>query len=1144
MDGCGAGPVDLVRLWSCEEDKHLLKLAISAKDQAGLLFRLCELLLKHTIDIVSADLRLDEGMFRADVLLRNPDNDSTLLSARKLGRDLDHFLTECQGAEPPKPEDLRTMERVSPDLFAVSAFYELPCPDGKPGEQRYMLEVEGINQAGLLAYLSSVFFQCGFNIIHTAINTAETMLNESMVLSFTLSTLSARAPKVLHTHLDITTPNANYRRSQTDNFVEATFSQRSQTFIDEGSWMFPSSPEASGKHKDEALIEHELIHLENGDVYDGQCVQVAGGVKQHGYGTYRYSGQATSYREYVGNWDHGKKEGHGVLFLQSGGVYVGQWHSNQRHGLGIWFDYGDTQQAACGMPSYSYEGEWHQDQKSGFGIEEAADHIYFGIFEGGRPSGRGIRVSFDAHLRIKGCEALDGRSWKPLLDALEDEALKLQRLAAEEAACVGDVGSPCSAPRHGISAPTQRILRETSQTMERMPTSPMGSVVQKGPAVPTLSRKSTEFGSFEVANDENAQNPNGSASTSTPRDSEANSPQMAPEVAQPAAAPWLESPTTHRLPQLPAFAPPRRQASTMWMDSPKQLAGYRNAEGLGWAFNAAGGETALATLTSAAMQRTGPASPWRAVASPFAASPRRAAPRQMPSALGAASPKATSMGLCHSAPATPLGRPGEEDFEFVLVEGDDLCSLGAPDAIAQEQVARRASSPLAQRMASDADADEMCRAASLVGRCGSACVSPRAGSPRARQGAERRAMTPERSLHAGRPILCPMLWSEVELAAFISCLGLGKEVTQSIQAKSLRGVNQLVQMSNVELSRLFGLKSHAQRRLVRRALMRFLELDRWQNAAKQRRLPDLMVDPSLREFLIHVDELTVGPEISQGGFGQVFRGVLRPRVSRGRLLAGREYRVAIKDMKGDRSLRLRELLKESRVMASLHHRNMCTFLGVVGERCRATIVSELMDCSLFDLVHQSADLNWKGDLSLPVIFELARGICAGISYLHSKKLVHADLKSSNILVDFSTCNRLVPKICDFGHVAVRTHPAPHDRCGTPQWAAPEALRNEAVGPAADVFSVGVMLWEMCARALPHHGLTFAQVVGAVGYGSWTPDMDLLPEVPDALRDLLCRCWRFVAEERPSITEVRAELRQMLRAPRREALTALLSFCGA
>merc|ERR1712061_689975 len=112
--------------------------------------------------------------------------------------------------------------------------------------------------------------------------------------------------------------------------------------------------------------------------------------------------------------------------------------------------------------------------------------------------------------------------------------------------------------------------------------------------------------------------------------------------------------------------------------------------------------------------------------------------------------------------------------------------------------------------------------------------------------------------------------------------------------------------------------------------------------------------------------------------------------------------MGVKEMKGDSTFRLRELFKEGRVMSSLHHKNMCMFLGICVEGNRATIISELVDCSLFELIHLPENVLWHGNLSLPVVLQISKGICAGIGYLHSKQLVHADLKSSNILIDHSS----------------------------------------------------------------------------------------------------------------------------------------------
>lgn len=255
--------------------------------------------------------------------------------------------------------------------------------------------------------------------------------------------------------------------------------------------------------------------------------------------------------------------------------------------------------------------------------------------------------------------------------------------------------------------------------------------------------------------------------------------------------------------------------------------------------------------------------------------------------------------------------------------------------------------------------------------------------------------------------------------------------------------------------------------------------------------------------------------------------------------------VAAKEMKGEQHLCMHELLKEACVMASLRHPNVCAFVGVSADKAKNKlyIISELAECSLFDVVHTPHKIRWTGELTAQVAVDLSQGICAGIMYLHSCSLVHADLKSSNILVNFSGA-QVTPLICDFGHAAVRSTPSPHHRCGTPHWAAPEVLRGEALGPAADVYSVGVMLWEMLSLRLPHRGLSFCQVIGAVGYAGWVPEMALLPEgLPGGLRRLLQLCLSFPPKGRPSARETQVQLRRLVRRERHKALAALGGFFG-
>jgi len=228
-------------------------------------------------------------------------------------------------------------------------------------------------------------------------------------------------------------------------------------------------------------------------------------------------------------------------------------------------------------------------------------------------------------------------------------------------------------------------------------------------------------------------------------------------------------------------------------------------------------------------------------------------------------------------------------------------------------------------------------------------------------------------------------------------------------------------------------------------------------------------------------------------------------------------------------------------MASLKHKNISTFVGVCADDRKQFIISDLSSCSLFDLVHLPHTVAWYNRISVRETVTLAEGIAAGVAYLHAGKVVHADLKSSNILVDFAVFREPVPRICDFGHAAVRSVPAPHHRLGTPHWAAPEVLRGEALGPAADVYSTGVVCWEMLTREVPHSGLSFGQVLACVGWAGWTPDLDKLPS--SELGGLVRTCLKFIPTERPTSENLQRGFRRVARQQGRNTINMIASFFG-
>jgi serine/threonine protein kinase len=93
--------------------------------------------------------------------------------------------------------------------------------------------------------------------------------------------------------------------------------------------------------------------------------------------------------------------------------------------------------------------------------------------------------------------------------------------------------------------------------------------------------------------------------------------------------------------------------------------------------------------------------------------------------------------------------------------------------------------------------------------------------------------------------------------------------------------------------------------------------------------------------------------------------------------------------------------------------------------------------------------------------------------IHRLKIVHRDLKSANCLVN----KHYTVKICDFGLSRVMSDSATNDNssAGTPEWMAPELIRNELFTEKCDIFSFGVIMWELCTLNRPWEGIPPVQV---------------------------------------------------------------------
>ncbi|KAH0792495.1 TKL family protein kinase [Histomonas meleagridis] len=147
--------------------------------------------------------------------------------------------------------------------------------------------------------------------------------------------------------------------------------------------------------------------------------------------------------------------------------------------------------------------------------------------------------------------------------------------------------------------------------------------------------------------------------------------------------------------------------------------------------------------------------------------------------------------------------------------------------------------------------------------------------------------------------------------------------------------------------------------------------------------------------------------------------------------------------------------------------------------------------------------------------KIAMCIAHGMSFLHSMKIIHRDLKSLNILLD-SNC---LPKVIDFG--ISRFHNEQNElvtsTIGTPHWMAPEMFNSSHYDVKVDVYAFGIMLWEMLTEETPFEGMSAYQIMTAVCQNQKRPAIP--SDAPEGLSNLIDACWEQSPTKRPTFFDV-------------------------
>ncbi|XP_072334699.1 ephrin type-B receptor 2 isoform X1 [Scyliorhinus torazame] len=295
-------------------------------------------------------------------------------------------------------------------------------------------------------------------------------------------------------------------------------------------------------------------------------------------------------------------------------------------------------------------------------------------------------------------------------------------------------------------------------------------------------------------------------------------------------------------------------------------------------------------------------------------------------------------------------------------------------------------------------------------------------------------------------------------------------------------------------------------------------------------------DPNeaVREFAKEIDISTVKIEqvIGAGEFGEVCSGHLK-------LPGKREIFVAIKTLKsGYTERQRRDFLSEASIMGQFDHPNVIHLEGVVTKSSPVMIITEFMENGSLDSFLRQND----GQFTVIQLVGMLRGIAAGMKYLADMSYVHRDLAARNILVN----SNLVCKVSDFGLSRFleddTSDPTYTSALGGKipiRWTAPEAIQYRKFTSASDVWSYGIVMWEVMSYGeRPYWDMTNQDVINAIEQDyRLPPPMDC----PTALHQLMLDCWQKDRNNRPKFGQIVNTLDKMIRNPNSlKAVTPLTS----
>ena len=271
---------------------------------------------------------------------------------------------------------------------------------------------------------------------------------------------------------------------------------------------------------------------------------------------------------------------------------------------------------------------------------------------------------------------------------------------------------------------------------------------------------------------------------------------------------------------------------------------------------------------------------------------------------------------------------------------------------------------------------------------------------------------------------------------------------------------------------------------------------------------DKFLKPDLR-WIINSSSIKLLKIIDFGGSSDVYLGEYRGTevaVKKLRLLEGK------KDY-------IKEYKREVSSLFLLYHPYLVLLMGVVAEPLNLSIVTEFCKGgNLFELLYKRPNIYLSWEFKKKILLQIA----IGMNYLHTNDppVLHRDLKSLNILLTNKiekSSDTTDIKISDFGLSRLYQKSCIlSGHLGTCYWMAPEIIVRKRYSTKVDVYSYGIIIWEVCTRKTPYGCMSQQQVQFYVSVKKGRPNMKIIPnDTPPKLIQLMQMCWDHEPNNRPT-----------------------------